>query len=337
MALCLAFCAALLLALAQPAAAQTELFDTGYWIVVGDTDAGPAPRGIAVSINGAPVGSFSELKLYYPFTGAGTPQIFSITGRGALRPSLPPPGEFGGSFWLTRYWDCSIGLVPSLVITELNLVVDPKSPKQLIFEGAVSNLTSFEATDFRLKFPTPDFGDVKVEVSYSLVATRDFCIDASRQSLNQGFQTARMEATYLSSSEKDNDYLRYHARLNACDWYGCFGTTGSVCGSLHNDDPELVCFDDRLADAGLMLVHQSPYPRNTPTLKIDFNKPKYKKMNPQGFVADASDPEVENVNLWGNWHAAKNSYSAGKKVGKFEFTMKALTPGSIGCNAAACY
>jgi len=334
---CLGACAAWLVALADPAVADTDLFDNGRWAVVGATDPGPDPRDIAVAINGVPAGNFSELKLYFGFTGAGFPQVFSITGRGALRASLPPPGEFGGSFWLTRYWDCAIGLVPSLVITELNLRVEPNSPQVLIFEGAVSNLTSFGASDFRLKFPSPGFNEVKVEVSYTLVATRDFCVDSSRQSLEEGFQVARMTSSFIDSDEKMNDLIRYDTRLAACNGWGCYGTNGSVCGSLHNEDSELVCFDDKLTDPGLMLVHQSPYPRSTPTLKINFDQPKHKKLNPQGMSFFSDDPDVDNVDFWANWRAAKNAYKAGKKLGKFQFTMKVIPPDTVSCNAAACF
>jgi len=333
----LAACAAWVLAFADPALADTTLFDNGRWGVVGATDPGPDPRNIAVSINGAPAGNYSELKLYFGFTGAGFPQVFSITGRGAVRASLPPPGEFGGTFWLTRYWDCAIGLVPSLVITELNLQVEPNSPQVLIFEGAVSNLTSFGASDFRLKFPSPNFNEVKVEVSYTLVATRDFCVDSSRQSLEEGFQVARMTSSFIDSDERLSDLIRYDTRLASCDGWGCWGANGSVCGSLHNEDSELVCFDDKLTDPGLMLVHQSPYPRNTPTLKINFDLPKHKKLNPQGMTFFSDDPDVDNVDFWANWRAAKNSYKAGKKLGKFQYTMKVIPPDTVSCNAAACF
>ena len=334
---CLAACATSIAALAEPAVADTTLFDNGRWKVDGAADPGPDPRNIAVSVNGAPAGSYSELKLYYPFTGAGVPQVFSITGRGAVRASLPPPGEFGGSFWLTRYWDCAIGLVPSLVITQLNLVVEPSNPQVLFLEGAVSNLTSFGASDFRLKFPSPNFNEVKVEVSYTLVATRDFCVDSSRQAAEAGFQIARMTSTFIDSDEKLNDFIRYETRLAACDGWGCYGVNGAVCGSLHNEDSELVCFDDKLTDSGLMLVHSSPYPDNTPTLKINFDKPKHKKVNPQGMTFFTDDPEVQNVDLWGNWRAAKDSYKTGKKLGKFAYVMKVIPPDTISCNAAACF
>ena len=335
---CLAACATWLAALADPAFADTLLFDNGRWSVVGATDPGPDPRSIAVSVNGSPVGSFSELKLFYPFTGAGVPQVFSITGRGALRASLPPPGEFGGSFWLTRYWDCAIGLVPSLVITQLNVRVESGSPQVLFLEGAVSNETSFGASDFRLKFPSPNFDEVKVEVSYTLVATRDFCVDSSRQAQEAGFQVARMTSTFLDDDEKLNDLIRYVTKLVGCDGWGCFGVNGSVCGSLHNEDEdELVCFEDKLTDPGLMLVHQSPFPRNTPTLKINYEQPKHKKLNPQGTTVFSEDPDVHNVDLWANWRGAKDSYKSGKKVGKFQYTMKVIPPDTVSCNAAACF
>ena len=257
----LATCAAWLAAFADPAVADTPLYDNGRWAVVGATDPGPDPSDIAVSIDGVPAGSFSELKLYFGFTGAGFPQVFSITGRGAMRASLPPPGEFGGSFWLTRYWDCAIGLVPSLVITQLNLVVDTKHPQGLNFQGAVSNLTSFGASDLRLRFPAPSFNEVMVEVSYTLVATRDFCVDSSRQSLEEGFQVARMTTTFIDNNEKLSDFFRYNTRLVGCNGWGCWKGSGSVCGSLHNEDSQLVCFDDKLTDPGLMLGHQSSFPQ----------------------------------------------------------------------------
>jgi len=326
-----------LAAFALPAAAQTELFDNGRWVVVGDTDSGPAPRDIVFSIDGAPAGAWSELELYYGFTGAGFPQVFSITGRGALRGSLPPPGEFGGSFFMTRYWDCATGSVPPLVITRLNLVTDPKNPQVLIFEGAVSNETSFGASDFRLKFPSPSSTEVKVEVRYTLVATRDFCVDGSRQAQEAGFPVASMVSSFLSDDENESDLIRYVTRLAACDGWGCYGVNGAVCGSLHNENAELVCFDDKLADPGVMLVHSSFFPRDTPTLKINYNKPKPKKLNPQGITLFTLDPDVDNVELWANWRGAKDSYKAGKKVGKFDYVMKVIPADDVSCNAAACY
>jgi hypothetical protein len=334
---CLGACAAWLVAVAPPAVADTDLFDNGSWILVGASDPGPDPRDIAVSIGGVPAGSFSELKLYFAFPGAGFAQVFSITGRGAVRASLRPPGEFGGTFWLTRYWDCSIGLVASLFITELNLRVDPKNPRVLIFEGAVSNETSFEANDFRLKFPSPNTNEVKVEVSYTLVATRNFCVDSARQSLAEGFQVARMSSSFIDSDEKRSDLIRYQTRFSFCDVFGCFSGTESVCGSLHNEDASLVCFEDDLADPGLLLVHQSPFPANTPTLKINFDKPKPKKLNPQGRTFFSDDPDVDNVEFWANWRAAKDNYKSGKKVGKFEYVMKVIPPDTVSCNAAACF
>jgi hypothetical protein len=334
----LATCATWLVAFADPAVADTPLYDNGRWAVVGASDPGPDPSNIAVSIDGVAAGNFSELKLYFGFTGAGFPQVFSITGRGEMRASLPPPGEFGGSFWLTRYWDCAIGLVPSLVITQLNLVVDTKNPQGLIFQGAVSNLTSFGASDFRLRFPAPSFNEVMVEVNYTLVATRDFCVDSSRQSLDDEFQVARMTTRFIDSSEKQSDFFRYNTRLVECNGWGCWKGSGSVCGSLHNEDSQLVCFDDKLTDPGLMLGHQSSSPRSTPTLKVVFGSPKGTQLNPQGESFFSEDPDVHNVGLWGNWRGAKNSYKAGKKVGKFQYVMRVTPPSNdFPCNAAACF
>ena len=265
----LATCATWLVAFADPAVADTPLYDNGRWAVVGASDPGPDPSNIAVSIDGVAAGNFSELKLYFGFTGAGFPQVFSITGRGEMRASLPPPGEFGGSFWLTRYWDCAIGLVPSLVITQLNLVVDTKNPQGLNFQGAVSNLTSFGASDFRLRFPAPSFNEVMVEVNYTLVATRDFCVDSSRQSLEDGIP-GRPHDDQLHRQQREAERflpLQHPAGRIATGGVAWKGAVRSVAACTTRTASS-VCFDDKLTDPGLMLGHQSSSPRSTPTLKV---------------------------------------------------------------------
>jgi hypothetical protein len=169
------------------------------------------------------------------------------------------------------------------------------------------------------------------------VATRDFCVNQTQQELEQGFPVASMTSSFIDDDDNDNDFFRYITRFASCNGFGCVGVNGAVCGSLHNEDSELVCFDDKLTDPGVMLVHSSIFPRNTPTLKINYNKPKHKQLNPQGVSLFSEDPELDNVELWANWRDAKDSYKAGKKVGKFDYVMKVIPPDDVSCNAAACF
>lgn len=322
-------------AVSVTAVAQTTLFDNGVWVVQGATDTGPDARDMAVSIEGAPAGSYSELKIFRAFTGAGVPQVFSIKGSGALQASMPPPGVFGGSFYLTGYWDCIDGLVPKMVITSLDLTAG--NDKTLKFQGSATNLTSFETDDFKLKFLQADTESVRVEVSYTLFATRDFCIDPSRQQLLEGFQVARIAANFISETENDDNLASFYAVLSKiCGCCGCVKSIGTVCATLTNDDHYIFCVPDYMADPHLYLVHTNIQPQNTPTLALHFRKPSPKHINPQGTVVQSNDPDEDNVTVWGNWPDAKPSYMTGEKIGKFKFNVEAFFPAPYGCNVDAC-
>ncbi|MCG3149103.1 MAG: hypothetical protein PCFJNLEI_02562 [Verrucomicrobiae bacterium] len=328
----------LLCGLMSPARADTELFNDGVWSVGGVTEAVTNSQPIAVSIGGVPAGTFSELKIYRAFTGAGFPQVFSIKGTGAMQPSLPPPGVAGGAFYLTGYWDCLDGLVSNLFITKLDLLLDPDDSGKLIFTGQVTNLTSMQATDFKMKFVPPDFDQVRVEISYTLYATRDICLDQYRQDQSQGFPVARMAANYVSSLVHQNDLLRYFiSTTKYCDCCYCYKVKGPVCGTLSRPDTILVCYRDRLSDPRLFLANQDIYPANTPTLVLHFENPSPRNIRPQGFTAATTNAAAENVNVWGNWTRPKSSYKAGKRIGKFRFTLEATTPRYYDCDASACY
>lgn len=331
------FLGSLFLAFAPATMADTALFNNGIWIVQGATDPATNAVGIAVSVGGVPVGTFSEVKVYHAFTGAGFPQIFSVKGRGAIQPILPPPGEPGGTFYLTGYWDCVAGLIPQLLITTLDIKITGDTSSSLTFTGRVTNLTSMQADDFKLKFLNPDFYNVAVEVSYKLTATRDFCVNQSAQAEGQGFRVARMASNYVSANVNANNLLRYYTILQKyCDCCDCYNLKAWVCGEIAGPDGFLVCYPDRLTKPPLMFINENAIPANTPTLVVEFQKPSAKKINPQGFLINTINPNVENVDLWGNWFDAKPSYTAGQRVGRFKFTLRALTPGTYSCDVGAC-
>ena len=332
----LIFLGSCLIALA--ARADTTLFNNGVWIIQGATDPATNAVGIVVTVGGIPAGTFSELKISHAFTGAGFPQIFSVKGTGEFQPVLPPPGVPGGSFFLTEYWDCGTGFVPGLFITQLDLDPNTTGSQALNFTGRVTNQNSMQGDDLKLRFYDPSVSSVSVGVSYSLTATRDFCIDQSRQAQRQGFPAARMRTNFINGNINQNDLLRYiTVAYKQCDCCSCWKINGSVCGPLNNLDLYLVCFQDNLRDPRLWFVHQSPLPDYTPTLITRFKKPSPKNIQPQGFGASTTSPAVENVGLWGNWKSVKQSYTTGQKVGKFNFNFQAIPPGTYNCDTGTCY
>src|SRR5258708_1306562 len=185
--------------------ADTNLVDNGFWVIDGTDDTGPNPTNITLSVNGRPVASFSELVISYNVGGSGVVAVATIKGSGGIRLSLPPPGVFGGTFFTTGYEDCDEGLIPTLSIVELDIRTRKGKNGDAQLKGKISNFTSMEAKDFTMKFSPPDTDSTSVDVSYSLFATRDVCIDQTNSAIADDFHAVSMAANYLSPSEQEND------------------------------------------------------------------------------------------------------------------------------------
>src|ERR1017187_1711603 len=128
--------------------ADTNLVDNGFWVIDGTDDTGPNPTNVALTVNGHPVGSFSELILSYNVGGSGVVAVATIKGSGGIRLSLPPPGVFGGTFFTTGYQDCDEGLIPTMSIIQLDIRTRPGKRGDAQLKGKISNFTSMEGKDF---------------------------------------------------------------------------------------------------------------------------------------------------------------------------------------------
>jgi hypothetical protein len=314
--------------------ADTNLVTTASWTIDGAVDPGPNPRDIMVSVDGKAAGTFSELKVYSTVASGVVAQVFSVKGNGMLQPALPPPGEVGGAFYLASYWDCAQGLVPPLAIVELNLKSKVGKNSPLQWRGKLSNSNSLESTSFSLKFYPPKTDSVQVDVRYRLVATRDFCVDATAADKPDTFRAVTMAANYISADAQDNDTLRYVRLLEKiCLGFGiCHTRSASFCAAFTNATGYVLAQSYRLGGQRLFLEHSQAVPRNTPTLAVFFQSPPRGRFKPQGFVTATDDPTAPNVSVWGNWSDAKTSYRAGKKLGQFRYSLEASTPKPLGCD-----
>jgi len=302
-------------------------------VIDGTDDAGPNPTNITLSVDGQPVSPFSELALSYNVGGSGIVSVCTITGSGAIRLSLPPPGVFGGTFFMTGYEDCDDGLVPTMSIVSLDIQTKKGKPSELRFKGKISNFTSLQAKDFMMIFSPPEFDSVSVDVSYSLLATRDICINQTNSTLADTFHVASMAANYLSTNVHENDEARYiRVTQKICFFYGCVTTKKSFCQSLVNTNGFLVDIPRKLGSSTLLLVHTQPLPQATPTLSVQFHTPPSGTIKPQGFVNESADPMDQNISFWGNWNAAKTHYRDKEKIKKFRFTLSVVPPKTYSCD-----
>jgi len=317
----------------QAALADTNLVDNGFWVIDGTDDTGPNPTNITLSVDGHSVNSFSELVLSYNVGGSGVVAVCTIKGSGGVRLSLPPPGEFGGTFFTTGYEDCDEGLIPTMSIVDLDIRAKKGQNGDLQLKGKISNFTSMEAKDFRMTFSPPDIDSTSVDVQYSLFATRDICINQTNRAIADDFHAVSMAANYLSSSEQENDLARY-VRISSktCFFYGCVVNKKSVCESLVNTNGFLINPPRTLGTTSMLLVHTQSLPRNTPTLSVQFHTPSRGAIKPQGFVTESADPAEQNVSLWGNWQSAKASYRNKQRIEKFRYTLSVVPPRTYGCD-----
>lgn len=312
--------------------ADTLIYNDGVWIVNGADEADPGLNRIGVSLAGQPVGRFTELKVFRSF-GGGFPQIFTIQANGGLQPAVPPSGDFGGTFHLTRYWDCFAGLQPDLRITTLNIQPNSKKFNTLNFNGNLSNATSLQATDLTLQLVLPDNDTVRLAVRYTLYATRSICVDPWRQQYGEGFQVARIASNYISSQIHDNDGAKVNGVAGVtCDCCGCFSVAGHICASFFNAAAYVFPFPIRMKGPTLLAVNWQPGAQNTAALRIVTKRPSPPKSSVQGVTVFSTDPTADNVNLWLNWPYANSQYTPGQKVGMFRFSLEATLPESTSCD-----
>ncbi|MFN0110050.1 MAG: hypothetical protein ACKVZH_14440 [Blastocatellia bacterium] len=300
----------------QQSQTAAPLFQKNGWAITAACDTAPQPREMAIATDGQQRGKPSELKIHYQI-GNSSPQVFSIKGNGTLRPVLPS-GEFGGTFYATGYWDCQQGFIQTMFITELNVTVETAYPNRLRLTGKATNLNSLEASDFTLVLSPPSNASVRVDVNYSLTATRAFCVDQTRQAQREGFRLARIASSFLNNQTLDSDQASYTNSAGVV-----------VQSNLQNASGFIFSSPQPMGKSKLFLSHRSSQPRNTPTLTIKFSEPLVSATTPQGFITQSNDPNDDNVDLWGNWNQAKPTYLAGDRLGRFAFTLEATQPSSV--------
>jgi hypothetical protein len=62
----------------------------------------------------------TELALSYNIDGTNVVPVCVVKGRGEIQMAVPNR-PFGGSFFLTGYWDCDAGYVPMMMISNLDI------------------------------------------------------------------------------------------------------------------------------------------------------------------------------------------------------------------------
>ena len=305
-----------------------NVFAEGAWRVDGAQDDAADALDIEARANGLPQGSCSELIVAHEATDLGTPQIFSVKGSGALRPVLLPPADFGATFYMTGYWECSDlplsgdDFHQNTFIEMLDLRRDPEDTSVLRLVGRISNRVSFAASDFVLRIFPPQPGRTRAEVSYTLVATDDFCV--SFEKAHERLWAARIASNFVSDQIYDSDLVLY------VDPDG-----DPRCEQLENQDGSILTDPQPLGTKQLFLVHSAPEPRRTPTLFLKFRRPRHDRITPQGFVTHVEGPTApmaDNVSLWGNWQRVAPAYVADSPIGRFRYVLAAVRPRPLACD-----
>jgi hypothetical protein len=321
-----------LLAAPAFAGAGAALLDDGRWRVIGQP-AAAEPQPIAVtSSSGAALGDFAALEVQHDL-GGGFVRILVLEASGVLAPSLPPPGEPGAVAVLGRYFECGGGLTEPLRFAALEL---PERAKGGVLElqGTLSNFDSLVSEKLKLEVQAPEAERVRVELSYRLRATRDFCVDPDRRETEEEFRIVELQSRFLSAAEHQNDLARYTKSTDVdCDTFGgCDFERVSLCAPLANVTGYVIDDPNRLRDRDIELFHTSTLPDATPTLAISMRAPSPNAVKPQGFVVQSDDPEARNVALWADWVKVRREHRTGKRVGRFAFDLVASAPRVPGCD-----
>jgi hypothetical protein len=318
----------------RAAFADTNVVNEKFWVVDGTDDPATNASSITVSLKKQPMGAFTELAFSYNIDGTNVVPVCVVKGSGEIDLAVPN-NPFGGSYFMTGYWDCDAGYVPTMLITNLDIRLKGGREPVVELRGQISNQLSMEAKDFELIVFVPKPQLMQAELSYTLTATADFCVDQVIHTNADNFQVARIGSNYLSPETNENDTARFVTSVSAtCVLEFCGGgTSSSTCYGLADQDSLIITNRlPRLGGNRLSLVNSGVSGTNTPTLSVRYMSPSPGELKPQGLEVATADPTVENVNYWGNWRKVKGTYNANKKVTKVKYLLQATTPAALSCN-----
>jgi hypothetical protein len=318
----------------RAAFADTNLVNEKFWAVDGTDDSATNASSIAVTVKGQAMGAFTELAFSYNIDGTNVVPVCLVKGSGEIQMAVPN-GPFGGSFFLTGYWDCDAGYVPTMVISNLDIRLKGGKEPMVELKGKISNQVSMAAKNFELMVFVPKPQLMKAELNYTLMATTDFCVDEIVHTNEDNFQVARMASNYLSPATNENDVARFvKGTSQTCVLEFCGGgSQKSICYVLADQDSLVVTnHSPRLGGNPITLMNDGSSSNNTPTLAVRFMNPSPGQIRPQGLESASSDPTAENVSYWGDWVGEKGTYRAKKKVEKMRYILEVSSPGSLSCD-----
>ena len=317
----------------RAAFADTNVVNEKSWVIDGTDDPATNASSIAVSWKKQAVGAFTELAFSYNIDGTNVVPVCVIKGSGEIQMALPF-SPFGGSFFLTGYWDCDAGYVPTMVISNLEIQLKGGKKAMVELKGQISNQLSMASKNFEMMLFMPKPELVEAELHYTLTATADFCVDELIHTNEDNFQTVRMASNYLSPGTNENDLARFERITSQTCVFGyCDTVQKSFCYSFANQDGLLVTnHPPKLGGSRISLVNDESGGTNTPTLEVRFMAPAPGDLHPQGQESATMDPTAENVSYWGNWAGVKGTYRAKRRVGTMRYILQVIPPGALSCD-----
>ncbi len=285
--------------LPPPATAAEEiLLNERGWTVLGAADTGPGARPIQT-----PQGTFTEIKVL-----SGGTQVGSVKGNGYYR-LVPAGAEWGTSFVAPGYW--AGGEQHITAITDLTTAVDASG--QLTVHGRLDSPHA-RADDWTLTFGAPDrAGAVHAKVAFTLIAKREFALDADRVDLGEAVKIAQFSSMNIGA-----------------DWDADTATAGGRVGSLNRPGARVFDWPIPLARGQETVVANdgSARPRQTPTTFFRVEK-SADPLLVQGWVTRSSDPNDDNVGVWLAWDVRGRAlFQSGDVIaGPVELTAGARAPG----------
>jgi hypothetical protein len=310
--------------------ADTNLVSNKFWMVNGADDLATNASSISVSVKGRAVGGFSELAFSYNMGGTNVVPVCLVKGSGEIQMAVPN-GPFGGTFFLTGYWDCDAGYVPTMLISNLDIRL--KGSKALEMKGRIFNGVSMAAKDFQLTVFSPKADLMEAELSYTLTATTNFCVDDAVHTNRDDFQAVRMASNYLSPEANENNIARFvKVTSHICVLEYCSTTRKSFCYALSDADQLVVTNGSPILGGTMSLMNDGSTGTNTPTLTVKFMSPGAGSFKPQGTTSATLDPTAQNVNYWANWQRVKSPYKAKKKVLKLKYMLQVTPPQALSCD-----
>jgi len=280
-----------------------NIFDNGIWWINNGAD--DNFECINIYLNGTYIGNTSKLVFGHKVEGFDSwPEVavFYPSGFIRLKEAANPDVKFGTSVILgPAYWN-ETNYTHNANIKEIRIDTTDLPSKIILNLSAIQPNFNINYS-IQLFDPTENY--MKIYVNQSYTCTKQFNINPAKFAQHEGFKLVQFSSMYINDTFHDSDGARYVDNDQGLKWIN-FSSIGK--------DTFIFSTQGTLGQHWIESTHSDDFgwQNNTPNVIVEFEDPQIAgNITPQGWIANTSNPNDDNVGLWAHYDGSITNWSVG--------------------------